>query len=656
MEAELRKTRKIAAASLLLLLTLLQAAAIHAQPPCSSCRCGPGGDGYIGSCIPPPMKPKFNFSVGSGLTTPPILLNGKLCIGLFNGTVICIDTASLGSWRTDLSEPVTALESSGGRLYVATAYGHIFVLKPEGEDKPEKFYAGGREISRLLAAEGKLFLVSGQRLVIAINITSRGYLWGYEVESGVEGIAYGSNSLYISTLNGAVLALDSSSGEEKWAFKAEDTAYAPSLSGGALYFGSNDYKVYALKSSSGKPLWTTQLDGNVEKTAVHKGILIASTRRKVYGVEAATGKIRWSFNLTAEAASILECNAYAYIFQKNGGIYILNTENGSLIWRTKIQGTIMDSPLADGKALYVPTTEGTIYAIKPAFNYEVKPEKETIEIKQGEEVGLTIQVNLLEGQPLPVNLSLKGLPQDAEYKFNPKTVYPTGTSHLTIKAGKTTGKYNITITASTYNIKRSITIKLQIKEKKCIIATVTYGSELTPEVNLLRTFRDNLILKSQVGQRFYEAFDAFYYSWSPAVAQYILEHPWLRAPIKALLYPLLASLLAAYYTSTPIAQLNREAAVYVAGTVASALIGTLYLYPPLYIAETIKKRKNKKEKKPHKPNLRPLLAPTCLLILSVILQVSGADQALTITTPLYVLSIIAATPYTLKEITLTKRK
>jgi len=76
----------------------------------------------------------------------------------------------------------------------------------------------------------------------------------------------------------------------------------------------------------------------------------------------------------------------------------------------------------------------------------------------------------------------------------------------------------------------------------CLIATATYGSELAPQVQLLREIRDNTVLQTQSGTSFMAAFNQFYYSFSPAIADYERENPAFKETVKLTLTPLLASL------------------------------------------------------------------------------------------------------------------
>jgi peptidyl-prolyl cis-trans isomerase B (cyclophilin B) len=76
----------------------------------------------------------------------------------------------------------------------------------------------------------------------------------------------------------------------------------------------------------------------------------------------------------------------------------------------------------------------------------------------------------------------------------------------------------------------------------CLIATATYGSELAPQVQLLREIRDNTVLQTQSGTSFMTAFNQFYYSFSPAIADYERENIIFKETVKLTLTPLLASL------------------------------------------------------------------------------------------------------------------
>ena len=76
----------------------------------------------------------------------------------------------------------------------------------------------------------------------------------------------------------------------------------------------------------------------------------------------------------------------------------------------------------------------------------------------------------------------------------------------------------------------------------CLIATATYASELSPQVQQLRELRDNKLLQTESGSAFMESFNDFYYSFSPIIADYERENPVFREAVKLAITPMISSL------------------------------------------------------------------------------------------------------------------
>ena len=80
------------------------------------------------------------------------------------------------------------------------------------------------------------------------------------------------------------------------------------------------------------------------------------------------------------------------------------------------------------------------------------------------------------------------------------------------------------------------------EEGGCLIATATFGSELAPQVQFLREIRDNAVLSTASGTSFMSTFNAFYYSFSPTVADLERQNPVFKETVKVTITPLLSSL------------------------------------------------------------------------------------------------------------------
>ena len=76
----------------------------------------------------------------------------------------------------------------------------------------------------------------------------------------------------------------------------------------------------------------------------------------------------------------------------------------------------------------------------------------------------------------------------------------------------------------------------------CLIATAAFGSEMAPQVQFLREIRDGTVLQTQSGSTFMTGFNQFYYSFSPAIADYERENPAFKETVKIAITPMLTSL------------------------------------------------------------------------------------------------------------------
>jgi peptidyl-prolyl cis-trans isomerase B (cyclophilin B) len=76
----------------------------------------------------------------------------------------------------------------------------------------------------------------------------------------------------------------------------------------------------------------------------------------------------------------------------------------------------------------------------------------------------------------------------------------------------------------------------------CLIATAAYGSEMSPQVQLLREIRDNQLMNTESGSAFMSTFNNVYYSFSPAIADMEREHPMFKEAVKLGLTPMILSL------------------------------------------------------------------------------------------------------------------
>jgi hypothetical protein len=85
-----------------------------------------------------------------------------------------------------------------------------------------------------------------------------------------------------------------------------------------------------------------------------------------------------------------------------------------------------------------------------------------------------------------------------------------------------------------------------LKNEGCFIATAAYGFYSAPQVQVLRDFRDRYLLTNAPGR----AFVGWYYRVGPHWAHFINLHPFLKAPVRLALFPLVVGSYLLLHTST----------------------------------------------------------------------------------------------------------
>lgn len=225
------------------------------------------------------------------------------------------------------------------------------------------------------------------------------------------------------------------------------------------------------------------------------------------------------------------------------------------------------------------------------------------------------------------------------------TVTVTETTTLPATATQTVTTTAWKVRRITKTVTTTVAATQAVGGLKCLIATAAFGSEIAPQVQALREFRDGFILQTFAGSEFMRVFNAFYYSWSPAVAEAERHNPALRDAVKMSIYPLLYSLdlsrkVAILFSSNP------ELAALIAGLTASALIGLIYVAPPLTVALLVLRRWKPVNVKPIYVAL-PLLASLALFALAEAVASPPLMAIASSATVLSTMSLGALTPITI---------
>ncbi len=284
------------------------------------------------------------------------------------------------------------------------------------------------------------------------------------------------------------------------------------------------------------------------------------------------------------------------------------------------------------------TTNVTLIIIAaPDFTLSISPTSATV--RNGSSKAFTITVFSVNSFNSPVTLTVTLPPASgASGSISPASVTPppngltTATLTVTTAATAPAGTGTMTVTGTSGAKTRITTATLTISPTAgiCIIATATYGSEMAPEVYFLRLFRDRSVQTTFAGNQFMNVFNAWYYSFSPTVAEQVKGNLLLRNVVKAALYPLIGSLYLAQWVYSTLS-FAPELAVVAAGLVASSLIGVVYFAPIALLAAELARRK--------RISIRPIGKPLAVAWVASIATIGVAE--LTAVSPLMMFATAA---------------
>jgi len=114
---------------------------------------------------------------------------------------------------------------------------------------------------------------------------------------------------------------------------------------------------------------------------------------------------------------------------------------------------------------------------------------------------------------------------------------PAGTDHKYNLAFLVRDSSGLVTAADTNNCSltnvQTSTILGYLGKSRCFIATAAFKSMDVAPVAMLRLFRDQVLLRTQVGSTFVD----WYYAWSPQAALDLLQHPEFQIPVLGALIP-----------------------------------------------------------------------------------------------------------------------
>lgn len=217
-------------------------------------------------------------------------------------------------------------------------------------------------------------------LVIAAVVSRRGApalepRWRLQAGSAVVGAPQVEGpDVFVATRSGSVVAVDGDTGEAQWRFQTGERAMAePVVDGGLVYVstevpGSGGGHVFALDARTGGEQWrfatTAQLVGSL---AVADGAVYLSSG-DVVALDAVTGEIRW--RQAVVGAGIVAAGADVVVVSTPTGLVALDAAGGGPQWLLPTPAPPQGSPSVAGDVVVTDDGAGALVGLDPADGAE----------------------------------------------------------------------------------------------------------------------------------------------------------------------------------------------------------------------------------------------------------------------------------------------
>ncbi len=157
-------------------------------------------------------------------------------------------------------------------------------------------------------------------------------------------------------------ALNAQSGELYWSYPTQDVVTSlPIVENGVVYASSYDGYLYALDAQKETLCWAYNTGSRIyQAPAVTHGMVYVATsegRNNFYAFDAYDGSIRWRTTIQAGHYSPVVVDNVICVGD-DASIATFDAQNGTLLWRQNISGTLSADFLHIGGVIYATSSEG----------------------------------------------------------------------------------------------------------------------------------------------------------------------------------------------------------------------------------------------------------------------------------------------------------
>jgi outer membrane protein assembly factor BamB len=261
----------------------------------------------------------------------------------------------------------------------------------------EQIGVGGSIVSRGRAHDGKLYFGCCDKNFYCVDVKKGKEIWRFPTNGLIHdesGPAFMMGMVYFCCADGNLYAVNADTGLLVWKYQTDGPLYGdPWVDGDRVYFCSKDGSIYSVNAEDGNLVWKLNVNANTLFPCVHNGRLYAGWRNSTLFCISLEGEVIWKFFARDDVASwppafsekgiyigSWDSNLYCidydgkltwksgagedttyppiihenriYFGSRDYCVYCLNATNGTLNWKFKTNGFVVNVAYNDGRVFF----------------------------------------------------------------------------------------------------------------------------------------------------------------------------------------------------------------------------------------------------------------------------------------------------------------
>lgn len=226
-----------------------------------------------------------------------------------------------------------------------------------------------------IATDGQNVYLANQNEVFALKAVDGSLVWRYPPKVDIATSFYARPALadglvVVPDYTNVVHFIDPATGNVKAVFDQQKSqGHMPggaAIAGDLTLVGSSNRFLFALGSNATLK-WKFEAKNGIWATPVADSTqaYVAGMDHFLYALDLQTGRQIWATDIGSAQVGgpLLTAEGNVIAETISGDLWAINPQNGSVVWKQKLEGGVWSTPLLDNGILYVGTDKNKIYAV-----------------------------------------------------------------------------------------------------------------------------------------------------------------------------------------------------------------------------------------------------------------------------------------------------